>query len=341
MKRKIIIISVSVLSVLILAGGLALYNMLLGKPFTVDSEKYIYIDSNDNIDSVFHKVETTLKPKSMTGFRMLAKIKKYDRNIFTGAYKIGPQTTTLSAFRKLQAGHQTPVRLVVPSVRTIEKLAKNVSRQIMADSASIASLLNDSCFLDSLGYSKATVPALFIPNTYEVYWNMTAEGFVKRMNKEYKSFWNKERTAKAQEIGFTPVEVSILASIVEEETANNAEKPVIAGLYINRLKKGIPLQADPTIKFSLQDFGLKRILFKHLEAESPYNTYKYAGLPPGPIRIPSITGLNSVLNYSKHNYIYMCAKEDFSGTHNFATTLNEHNRNAARYQRALNQRNIK
>ena len=162
-----------------------------------------------------------------------------------------------------------------------------------------------------------------------------------RMLKEHDLFWNKNRRAKAKAIGLTIEEVATLASIVDEETNNNEEKPIVAGLYINRLKRGMPLQADPTIKFALGDFGRKRILSKDLEIEHPYNTYKHKGLPPGPIRIPSIQGIESVLNHAKHNYIYMCAKEDFSGTHNFATTLSEHNANARRYQQALNKLKIK
>ena len=161
------------------------------------------------------------------------------------------------------------------------------------------------------------------------------------MKREYNNYWNQKRISKAQAIGLTPLQVSTLASIVDEETANNAEKPVVAGLYINRLKKGMLLQADPTVKFALQDFTLKRILLKHLSIDSPYNTYKYAGLPPGPIRIPSVQGLESVLNYARHNYLYMCAKEDFSGTHNFAVTHSQHIVNAKLYQRELNRRKIK
>ncbi|MCD7816338.1 MAG: endolytic transglycosylase MltG, partial [Bacteroides sp.] len=192
-----------------------------------------------------------------------------------------------------------------------------------------------------IGYSTETLPCLFIPNTYEVYWTMTPEAFVKRMQKEHDRFWNEERKAKAQSIGLTPEEVATLASIVEEETANNAEKPMVAGLYINRLHADMPLQADPTVKFALQDFGLRRILHTHLETDSPYNTYKHTGLPPGPIRIPSIQGIESVLNYTRHNYLYMCAKEDFSGTHNFAATFSQHLANARKYQRELNRRKIK
>ena len=162
-----------------------------------------------------------------------------------------------------------------------------------------------------------------------------------RIMKEHKNFWNAERLAKAKALNMTPVQVATLASIVDEETNNNAEKPIVAGLYINRLRRNIPLQADPTVKFAIGDFARKRILNADLAVESPYNTYKNIGLPPGPIRIPSIAGIESVLNHAKHNYIYMCAKEDFSGTHNFATTLSEHNANARRYQAALNKLNIK
>ena len=229
----------------------------------------------------------------------------------------------------------------VPSVRTVDRLVRAVSRQLMIDSLDIAKLISDSAYCAQMGYTQETLPSLFIPNTYEVYWNMSADAFMKRMQKEHAAFWNNDRLKKAQHIGLTPEEVSTLASIVEEETANGPEKPMVAGLYINRLNKGMLLQADPTVKFGLQEFGLKRILFKHLEVDSPYNTYKHAGLPPGPIRIPSIQGLESVLNYTQHHYIYMCAKEDFSGTHNFAVTAAQHQANARRYQQALNRRKIK
>lgn len=341
MKKKVLIISFTAIIAILLSAAVSTYLLLFNRPFQITEPTFIYIDEDDSADSVFAKIETSLSPKSMTGLKMIAKLNDYNQNIFTGAYRINSEMTVLETFRMLKAGRQTPVRLIVPSVRTMDKLASRIAKQIMADSVSIVSLLNDSSYIASLGYGKATIPALFIPNTYEVYWNMTADGFMKRMVRENKSFWNTERTEKAKALDMTKEEVCTLASIVDEETANNAEKPLVAGLYINRLKRGMLLQADPTVKFSLQDFGLRRILFKHLETDSPYNTYKHAGLPPGPIRIASVAGINSVLNYSRHDYIYMCAKEDFSGTHNFASNLSEHNRNARRYQQALNRRNIK
>lgn len=320
-------------------GGI--YQLFFSQSFQISETGYIYIDRDDNIDSVYNQIIKVGNPKSMKGFKIIAEQKGYDKNIKTGRYAIKPTDNMRYLHRRLSLGYQTPVNLTIGSVRTMDRIARNASRQLMIDSTEIIGLLNDTAYLNTIGYTQQTIPALFIPNTYEVYWNISAEDFMKRMIKEHKVFWNEERIKKAKSIGLTPEEVATLASIVEEETAVNAEKPVVAGLYINRLKRGMLLQADPTIKFSLQDFGLKRILFKHLEVNSPYNTYKHTGLPPGPIRIPSIQGLESVLNHAHHNYLYMCAKEDFSGTHNFAVTSAQHAANARRYQQALNRRNIK
>lgn len=340
-KRNILWIIVLII-ILVGAGGTGIvYYYFLSPQFRITKTAYIYIDKDDNIDSVYQKIICTGKPKSMFGFQYLADKDAYSNNIRTGRYAIHPKDNMRYLYRRLSMGYQTPVNLTVPSVRTLDRLARTVSRQLMIDSLDIARLLADTAYCTRMGYTQETLPALFIPNTYEVYWNMSADAFIKRMKKEHAAFWNKERQEKAKAIGLTPNEVATLASIVEEETANNAEKPVIAGLYINRLNRGMLLQADPTVKFGLQEFGLRRILNKHLEVDSPYNTYKHVGLPPGPIRIPSIQGLESVLNHTRHNYIYMCAKEDFSGTHNFASTLSQHLANARRYQQALNRRKIK
>ena len=211
----------------------------------------------------------------------------------------------------------------------------------MLDSLTLVESLTDNDFCGRWGYDTATVACLFVPNTYEVYWNITLDGLMERMQKEHDRFWNGERTAKATRLELTPNEVCIVASIIDEETANNAEKPMIAGMYLNRLKAGMPLQADPTIKFALKDFALKRIYHNMLQFDSPYNTYKNTGLPPGPIKIASVAGIDAVLNRTAHDYLYMCAKEDFSGTHNFARTYQEHLKNAAKYTKALNERGIK
>lgn len=341
-KKRNILWIIILLIVLAGAGGAGtIYYYLFAKQFQISKTTYIYIDRDDNLDSVYHKIIRAGKPKSMFGFQYLAEKEHYGNEIRTGKYAINPDDNMRYLYRRLSMGYQTPVNLTVPSVRTLDRMVRAVSRQLMIDSVDIAKLISDSAYYTRMGYSKETLPSLFIPNTYEVYWNMSADAFMKRMQKEHAAFWNEERRKKAESIGLTPEEVSTLASIVEEETANGPEKPMVAGLYMNRLKKGMLLQADPTVKFGLQEFGLKRILFKHLEVDSPYNTYKYPGLPPGPIRIPSIQGLESVLNHAQHNYMYMCAKEDFSGTHNFAATLSQHMANARRYQQALNRRKIK
>lgn len=321
--------------------GYHVYHLFFAQPFHISESKYLYIDTDDTVDSVYCKIQLTGNTEDIDGFKFLSLHKNYAERIKTGRYEIKPTDNNRYLFNRLFLGYQTPIKFTLPNVRGIDKVISHAAQKLMLDSVSLSKLLTDSTYFTQIGFSKQTLPAVFIPNTYEVYWDMTAEKFMERMLKEYKKFWNDKRLQQAQAIGLSPIEVATLASIVDEETANNAEKPMVAGLYINRLHKGMLLQADPTVKFAHQEFGLRRILFKHLEIDSPYNTYKYAGLPPGPIRIPSIQGLESVLNYSKHNYIFMCAKEDFSGTHNFAVTSAQHAANARKYQQALNRLKIR
>ena len=318
MRKKYIFLIVGIILVVV-ATGITGIITVMNHPFRIEKNTYLYIDADDNTDSICHKLTTQLQASSLKGFKLLTTVGGLDP-IHPGAYRFSQSDNCLTVYRRLKSGAQTPVNLTLPSVRTVGKLLKTVSHQLMTDSSNLARLLMDSTYCAQIGYSTETLPCLFIPNTYEVYWTMTPEAFVKRMQKEHDRFWNEE---------------------VEEETANNAEKPMVAGLYMNRLHAEMPLQADPTVKFALQDFGLRRILHAHLETESPYNTYKHTGLPPGPIRIPSIQGIESVLNYTRHDYLYMCAKEDFSGTHNFAATFTQHLANARKYQQELNRRKIK
>ena len=215
-----------------------------------------------------------------------------------------------------------------------------MSHRLMLDSATIAQALTSDSVCRQLGYDTCTIAAMFVPNTYDVYWNVSIDALLTRMSNEHDRFWQGDRQAKANNMGLTPNEVCTLASIIDEETANTAEKPMIAGMYLNRLKADMPLQADPTIKFALKQFELKRIYNKLLSVDSPYNTYRNEGLPPGPIKIASIRGIDAVLNHVQHDYLYMCAKEDFSGTHNFARTYPEHLQNAAKYSKALNEKGI-
>ncbi|MBD9092306.1 MAG: endolytic transglycosylase MltG [Bacteroides oleiciplenus] len=343
MKKKTKRILIGGLITLLLIGAACtgtVYYYLFYPQFHPQKTTYIYIDRDDTIDSIYNKVKTQGHPKNITGFLWMAQWRDYSSNIHTGRYAIRPEENVYHVFSRLYRGYQEPTNLTIGNVRTLDRLARNVGKQLMVDSAEIAVVMNDSTFQKKLGYTKETLPSLFIPETYQVYWNMSVKDFFERMQKEHEKFWNQDRLAKATAIGMTPEEVSTLASIVEEETNNNEEKPMVAGLYINRLHKNMPLQADPTIKFALQDFGLRRITNEHLNVHSPYNTYLNAGLPPGPIRIPSPIGIDAVLNYAKHDYIYMCAKEDFSGTHNFASNYVEHMKNARKYWNALNERKI-
>lgn len=302
---------------------------------------YLYIDNDDTPDSVFAKLSSVSTERGMKGLRRLASYYDYGQHLRTGRYAIEPEQKALDVFRQLRNGQQTPVMLTVPEVRTMDRMAARLSAKLMLDSATIAQALHDQSYCQQLGYDTTTIACLFIPNTYEVYWNTSLDALMHRLSKEHDSFWNEQRRQQAAAQGLTPNEVVTLASIIDEETANNAEKPAIAGMYLNRLRRGMLLQADPTVKFALGDFTLRRILNRHLEVESPYNTYKYPGLMPGPIRVPSVQAIEAVLNPEQHDYLYMCAKEDFSGTHNFARTLAEHNQNARRYQQALNQRGIR
>lgn len=301
----------------------------------------VCIDADDNIDSVYAKIGRRASSHGMAGFKTLVRHSSYAGNIRTGRYEIGADDGALSVFRKLKNGLQSPVSLTIPEARTVDRLAGAVARRLMVDSLTLRNALADSATCTKYGYRPETMVCLFIPNTYDIYWNVSVDKLLERMRKENAKFWTVERTKKAEAMGLTTEQVMTLASIVDEETVNNAEKPMIAGMYYNRLKAGMPLQADPTIKFALGDFSIRRIYHNMLSIKSPYNTYKNTGLPPGPIKVPSVAGIDAVLNFVHHNYMYMCAKEDFSGTHNFAATYDEHLANAARYAKALNERGVK
>ena len=335
-KKIYLIPSVACLLVVIV---LMVYYFFTG--FAIANEtKYVYIDEDDNLDSVASKLTPICSQHSLVALTTLLRHSDYDDKVHTGRYAINPGDGVIRVFRRLKNCQQTPMMLTIPESRTMRQLAGSLSRKLMLDSTTIACTLIDSIYCAKLGYTIETIPALFVPNTYEVYWNTSIDNLLLRMKKEHDAFWTAERQKLAQSIGLTSNEVCTLASIIDEETANTSEKPMIAGMYMNRLKEGMPLQADPTIKFALGDFSIKRIRHGMLTTESPYNTYKYEGLPPGPIKIASIKGIDAVLNYTAHQYLYMCAKEDFSGTHNFAATYQEHLQNAARYAKALNERGI-
>jgi UPF0755 protein len=330
------------LAILSMAGAaLWGYRLLYAPGFENRETTYIYIERDNDFDALCRQLVDSAGGRRIERFKLLARLVKYPQNMKTGRYAVSPRMSHWALLNNLRRGQQTATRITFHNIRFVDDLAARLDEQLMLGKDDLLRLLNDPGFCRSLGFTVQTVGALFIPNTYETYWNISPENFLQRMKREYEAFWNDERRKKAADIPLTPVEVAILASIVEEETAAADEYPVVAGLYLNRLRQGIPLQADPTVKFAVGDFTLQRILFEHLEVDSPYNTYKYTGLPPGLLRIPSPRAIDAVLNHSHHRYLYMCAKEDFSGRHNFAVTLAEHNRNANRYRAELNRRNIR
>lgn len=301
---------------------------------------YLYIPTGSEIEDVFALIYKANLVKHKNSFEWVAERKNYKNHVNPGRYKIHNRMSNNELINMLRAGIQEPVQVIINNIHSVDELATSVSRQIEPDEAQILALLNDELYLASLGFNKYSIIGMFIPNTYEFWWNTSAKGFVERMKKEYDKFWNYERTYKAKQINLDKNEVITLASIIEYETSKLEEYRRIAGVYINRLNQGIKLQADPTVKFALGNMGIKRVLTKHTTIDSPYNTYRYYGLPPGPICLPSIKTIDAVLDYEKHDFLYFCAKEDFSGYHNFARTLEQHNKNARLYQRALNQRRI-
>ena len=329
---------------ILLAGGLTLvillWAMVLRENVKVSEPVRIYIPTGSDFGALTDTLMRADLLRSRKSFLVTARLKSFGKNVKPGSYVIEPGLSNNSLVNMLRSGLQTPVNVTFNNIRTLDELAGKIGRQIEADSASLASFFNDETNFSPDGFDRNSLISVFIPDTYHLYWSVDARGFYRRMLKEYRDFWNDERTALAASKGLTPAEASVLASIVDEEASKEDEKPRIAGLYINRLRLGMPLQADPTVKFAVNDFSLRRILNKHLEVDSPYNTYKYAGLPPGPIRCPSRSGLESVLNAEEHEYLFMVAKPDRSGYHHFSRTLAEHNRYAAVYRRELNRRRI-
>ncbi len=327
------------LVIIVLSSMYWVYRQYAVKPVT-NRSFMVYVDKKTSAQELYKDLESYIRPQELSRLKKLLDVKKYDPSRNPGAYKVDSTMSVYAVYKMLAAGLQTPVRFTFNNVRTIDQFAQRAGEQLMFSAEDLMALLSDSARYTALGFTKETLPSMFIPDTYEFYWTVSPERFLERMKKEYDRFWNESRRAKAEAISLSPAEVATLASIVEEETNDAEERSIVAGLYLNRIKKGILLQADPTVRFAVGDFEIRRVLLSHLQTDSPYNTYRYAGLPPGPIRIPSKQSLNAVLDYTKHDYLYMCAKEDFSGKHNFAKTLAEHNRNAARYHAALSGRNI-
>lgn len=342
-KKVLIVIGIAVVvTVVALVVGLKFWNYIYSPNVKVEEDAaYICIPTGAQYEDVKNIINELGYIDDIESFDFVAEKKEYPDRVLPGRYEIKNGMSNNELINLLRSGKQSPVRVSFISLRSLDLLAGKVSGYIEADSVHISEMLRSPEVILSYGFTPNTFISMFIPNTYEFYWNTSTEKFLQRMANEYKKFWNEDRLEKSQNMGLSQSEVSTLASIIEEETQKNDEKKRIAGVYVNRLKKGMILQADPTVKFAVNDFTIKRVLNKHLEVESPYNTYKYTGLPPGPICIPSIASIDAVLDYEKHNYLYFCAKDDFSGYHTFSTTLSQHNINAKKYHNALRRAGIR
>jgi len=304
------------------------------------AQVYLTVPTGSTYDNLLNRMEESSILLDFESFKWIAELRNLPKHVYPGRYKIPDGTSNYKLINILRSGAQEPIQLVLQSTRTRAVIASRVSKQIEADSISIRDVLYDNDLLAEYGLNRETWMTVFIPNTYELYWNTSAEQFLARMVKEHQRFWNKERLAKADKLNLTTREVSTLASIVQQETVKKDEQAKVAGVYLNRIRMGMKLDADPTLIFAVGDFTITRVLNEHKKINSPYNTYKHAGLPPGPICIPTISNIDAVLKDERHKYIYFCAKEDFSGYHNFARTLGQHQVNAAKFRRELNRRKI-
>lgn len=331
---------------LFLAGGVFAYklykdvynpNIFVKKN---ETEAFLFIPSNVSADSVLSIINNQFLVRDTASLSWVMGRKNYANHVYPGRYLIHDKMSNNAIINLLRSGNQEQVKYTVKFHRTINRAAYKVATELEASFGDLMLLFNDEEYLATKGLTKETAVALFIPNTYYFNWNTSAEEFVDRMKNEFDKFWNNERSRQAQQLGLSPIEVVTLASIVERECKWDDEMPRVAGVYLNRLKKGMLLQADPTVVFANQDFKIRRVLKRHLKIDSPYNTYKYKGLPPGPICTPSATTIDHVLNAEKHKFIYFCAKEDFSGYHTFAATHKQHSINAKKFQRALNKKKI-
>jgi UPF0755 protein len=338
-SRKGIRIGILMLVFFAFISATFFYLLFLKSATTFEEDEYaFYIPTSKATPSlVKSRIKSIVKPSDYTTFLSLALSTGYWNNIKPGKYLFSKGSGIFTIFRKLKGGRQTPVTLTLNKYRTQKDLAEYLSGRLEFTTASVLQYMNNSDSLKSLGIKRETMMTIIIPNTYEIYWNTTPGSFFNRMKKESEKFWDDDRLSKAESIGLTPVEVYTLASIVEEETNDHKEKPLIASVYLNRLKKGMPLGADPTVKFAYGDFSIRRVTLNHINksAASPYNTYKNKGIPPGPICTPSQKSIDAVLNAEKTTYIFFCAKADFSGSHSFASTEEEHFENARKYRKAL------
>lgn len=341
MKRwRIALIGALVLMLLAGAIGYGMWRKLFGRGPGPQVDRELLIPTGADMEQVLDSLVAAGLVTDRATFRWLAGRKRYTARVKPGRYVVAGGTSLNALIDRLRSGEQDPVRITFTNIRTLPQLAGQVARQVEADSVALLQAMTDPGTIAGLGLSPETMIGLFLPNTYEVWWTERPVAFIKRMKREYDRFWSADRRAKARTIGMSPMEVSILASIVQAETAKMDEAPMIAGVYLNRLRIGMPLQADPTLKFALGLDSVNRVLDVDKRVDSPYNTYTHQGLPPGPINMPEPGFIDAVLNPARHDHLYFCARETLDGYSNFARTYEQHLVNARRYQRALNARGI-
>jgi UPF0755 protein len=340
-KKSTKIVFIVLILLVIVAGfyGLKQYNIYFS-PNISGKETYLYVKTGTTLDDLYKEIKNKDLLKDMGSFSQAAAKMDLAQRLKPGRYKLSKGMTNRSLINMIKAGNQEPVKLKFHNIRKKEDFAGYLAKNLEADSAAFIKVLDSAALIEKYGFTPDNSYTMFIPNTYDMYWNTSPLEFFTRMQKEYDKFWTAERKQKAAALKLSPQQVTVLASIVDGEALYDKEMPIIAGLYLNRLNRGILLQADPTVIFANNDFTVKRVTNALLRVDSKYNTYKYAGLPPGPIMMPSISAIDAVLNHDNNNYIYMCAKEDFSGYHAFAETKAEHEINANKYRAALNKRNI-
>ncbi len=338
---KKIVVFVLILTTIAGYLGYRVYNKAFSSESSFNDEsKLIYVPTGSDFEALVNILDRDSIIEDIDNFKWLAEQKKFDKGVKPGCYNIEKSYTINEIINKLRIGDQESVRLTFNNLRTLEELSGKLAKYIEADSISILQNLKDPDVYNKYGFNKNTINTMFIPNTYEVFWNTSAQGIIEKMASEYKSFWNESRKGKAAQLNLSQSEVTILASIVKSETTKSDEAPRVAGVYLNRLRIGMALQADPTLVYALGDFTIKRVLDVHKEIDSPYNTYKYAGLTPGPINFPDVSYIDAVLSAEEHNYFYFCAKPDFSGYHDFSKSYKQHLVYARKYQRELNKRRI-
>lgn len=320
---------------------LAYRNIYKANKISRDGEKvYFYIKTGSTMKDVVKSLKAEKIIQSEAIFEWLAHQKNYENKIKPGRYTLKPYMSNNELVNLLRSGQQEPVKLTINNIRTKAELVRKVSSQLEADSLQLYELLSNDNTLDTLGFNSISITGFFIPDTYDFFWNTSADDFLKQMRNEYRKFWSYERRELAKSKELKPAEVSIIASIVEKETNFKPERPLVAAVYLNRLKKNMKLQADPTVVYANGDFTINRVLEKHIKFDNPYNTYIYEGLPPGPICIPSKNAIDAVLKAPKNNYVYFCADDAFNGKHKFAASLSEHNINANKFRKALNKKRI-